>query len=307
MAYNSWYNNDALIATRIIKGIRSIFYFHMYSIFFFGFFLALLFIFYQMWIACVIVIIIFLLIAWARYVEPYYILTRFSHASVWFTGRYVLISDLHLWQHKDDKFLDQVVQKINSLSNIDAVLIAGDFMLDPPKESLSRLYAPLLNISYPVFAVLGNHDIWYPGPPWREQLVTVLQKYRVTVLQNTFTRLANGTVLVWLWDHWWWEDNVDIFDYLHKDDHTIVLVHNPDSILKYPISHTIALTLSWHTHWWQIRIPFLSNYCIPMKSKYYAGFYATAQTLLYVSAGLGEVGLPLRLFNPATIDVICLS
>jgi predicted MPP superfamily phosphohydrolase len=73
-----------------------------------------------------------------------------------------LIADLHLGQNKKQEFLSDIVNKINQIKNIDAVLIAGDFMMEPNKAEISAIYKPLSEIKYPVYAVLGNHDIEKP-------------------------------------------------------------------------------------------------------------------------------------------------
>jgi predicted MPP superfamily phosphohydrolase len=86
-----------------------------------------------------------------------------------------------------------------------------------------------------------------------------------------------------------------------------VLAHNPDSAIALP-SRQVALVLTGHTHGGQIRLPRVYKRVIP--SQY--GFDRGEQLLqtpqgpvrVFTTVGTGEIGLPLRLFNPPTIDVL---
>ena len=65
--------------------------------------------------------------------------------------------------------------------------------------------------------------------------------------------------------------------------------------------------VSGHTHAGQIRIPGLYKYIIPSKYNFDRGFYHLFSSDIFVSPGLGNVVLPLRLFNPPEISVINLK
>lgn len=74
-------------------------------------------------------------------------------------------------------------------------------MMEPDKEDIPTLYAPLREIRYPVFAVLGNHDIEKPGPPRRKELVDTLKANKVTIMNNETYAFPNGTLLVGIGDN----------------------------------------------------------------------------------------------------------
>lgn len=87
---------------------------------------------------------------------------------------------------------------------------------------------------------------------------------------------------------------------------TLVLTHNPDSAIN--LGPEVALVLAGHTHGGQIRIPRLYRHVIPSRYGFDRGeqFLTTprGRVRVYTTVGTGEIGLPMRLFNPPTIDVL---
>ncbi|MBD9467790.1 metallophosphoesterase [Pseudoxanthomonas sp. PXM01] len=246
-----------------------------------------------------------LLFAWARFVEPQRI--RVQETVLAGTGaqaRLVLISDIHLGVYKDSAYLQRLVDRINTLP-ADAVVIAGDFTYEPDGASLARLFAPLAGLHVPVYAVLGNHDQQAPGPDIDTELRAALAQLGVGVIEGDVVRVR-GFRLAGLGDRWAGRDDPAFLAYAPSPMPTLVLTHNPDSAIN--LGPESALVLAGHTHGGQIRIPWLYRHVIP--SRY--GFDRGEQVLttprgrvrVYTTVGTGEIGLPMRLFNPPTIDVL---
>ena len=86
--------------------------------------------------------------------------------------------------------------------------VAEDFtLLKDDKADLEKLFAPLKDIKYPVYATLWNHDTMHPWPDISDNLIKTLKKYNVIFLQNTSIKLKNKDInILWLWDNW---DNAD--------------------------------------------------------------------------------------------------
>ena len=232
-----------------------------------------------------------------------------SRIDVWFEKNIVLISDLHLGVYKSSAYLQRVINKINNLNNIDAILIAGDFTYEPveiDKKSLTELFAPLSQSIYPVYAVLGNHDVQIPWPDLRSDLISALNINDVTFLNNDVVRL-DQTYLIWLWPHLSGEDKIEILQQYSANDDIIVLTHNPDTIIWYTKQDIADITLVWHTHCGQIRferLPALYKRAIPTVGDFDCGIYNDLYTQLYISPWLWEVVLPMRFLNPPTIDIL---
>ena len=90
------------------------------------------------------------------------------------------------------------------------------------------------------------------------------------------------------------------------DEAIILLAHEPDfadQAAKFPID----LQLSGHSHGGQIRVPLLPPLYLPaMARKYVWGTYHVGPRMLYTNAGLGTIGVPMRLNCPPEITLLTL-
>lgn len=250
------------------------------------------------------------LFVWARWVEPQQIVVQDVVMDMWREEDHdiVLIADLHLGIYKWVHYLRRVVEEINDI-DAEIVVIAGDLTYEPTdgsEESLTALFSPLAEIDMPVLAVLGNHDVQVPGPDIRYPLIRALNHNGVTFLHNDIYELWWDKI-VWLGPHLAGEDRVEILDGFGADDNVIVLTHNPDTISKYR-NENADLTIVWHTHCGQIRLPYIQDwirpYTYPVIGDFDCDLTTHDYTQLYITSGLGEVLLPLRFLNPPTVDVL---
>jgi predicted MPP superfamily phosphohydrolase len=92
-----------------------------------------------------------------------------------------------------------------------------------------------------------------------------------------------------------------------RGEPVVLLAHEPDfadEASKFPID----LQLSGHSHGGQVRLPLLPPLYLPeMAKKYVLGTYQVGPLPLYTNAGLGTVGVPLRLNCPPEITLITLN
>jgi predicted MPP superfamily phosphohydrolase len=247
-----------------------------------------------------------LLFAWSRFVEPQRIHVQETVlAGTGGQARLVLISDIHLGVYKDGRYLQRLVDRINTLQ-ADAVVIAGDFTYEPAGKSLQQMFAPLAELHLPTYAVLGNHDQQAPGPDIDAELRSALARHSVSVIEGE-TVTVRGFHLAGLGDRWANKDDPGFLSALPSTSPTLVLTHNPDSAIDLDPARA-ALVLAGHTHGGQIRIPWLYKRVIPSQYGFDRGeqFLRTphGRVRVYTTVGTGEIGLPMRLFNPPTIDVL---
>ena len=255
-------------------------------------------------IAFVFLLSLTLVFIYARFIEPQIILTQITKIQTGFSARVVVISDIHLGVYKNNNFLKRIVKKINALQDIDFVLIPGDFTYYPPAD-LQSLFSPLKEIKYPTYAVLGNHDSEKPGPPIQKALQSALESHGVFFLHNTSLKVKNKDItILGLGDRWAKEDDASQINRFTTKDHLIVLTHNPDTIDEYDDSNIADLTIAGHTHGGQIRIPFLYKKMIKSQFGFDEGLYDTKVGKVFVSAGVGTIGLPMRFLIPPRIDVL---
>ena len=242
-----------------------------------------------------------LVFIYARFIEPQYIRVQHTTIPLWFESNIALIADLHIGKYKKASYVQKLVNTLNTL-DVDMILIAGDLTYYPDEWDLKELFAPLKELQHPTYWVLWNHDVEQPWPPLRTELIEALYYPQIHHINNQAVELG-GFTLVWLWSHWNREDDTSLLDEYSLKDNIIVLAHNPDTMSKY--NNSIAdITLVWHTHGGQIRIPWLYKYVIPTRWDFDRWLTHEAQGTLYITAGVGETGLPMRLFNPPTIDVL---
>lgn len=77
----------------------------------------------------------------------------------------------------------------------------------------------------------------------------------------------------------------------------VLLAHNPDYAEQMPASPRVDLMLCGHTHGGQIRLPLLGALALPIRHRQYAaGLVHGPQCNVYISRGIGMVGIPIR-FN----------
>jgi predicted MPP superfamily phosphohydrolase len=284
-------------------------------------FLAFPFIVWQLWrlrqrwrrrslISPIFWLSVSLLFVWARFIEPQWLLTR--ETTITGTGiqaDVALISDIHLGVYKGNGILMRVVERINALP-VQYVFIAGDFSYEPDPGELDALFAPLYELKAPVYAVLGNHDQRSRGMDIGQPLRDALRRVKVNLIEGSALEMGTqGSGGKWrlagLADHWSGMDDPGFIEQESVTLPTLWLVHNPDSVMRFWPGYA-NLTLSGHTHCGQIRIPWLYRKVIPSRYGFDCGL-ETANTPLgdvrvFISPGLGEIGLPLRLFNPPSVD-----
>ncbi|WP_313398368.1 metallophosphoesterase [Stenotrophomonas sp.] len=245
---------------------------------------------------------------WARFIEPQLILVdRTTLAGTGVDTRVALISDVHLGIYKGRGYLQRVVERINAL-DVDAVVIAGDLTYEPRPDDLHDLFAPLAQLKAPAYVVLGNHDQQPPGRDLDKPLRQALNAHGMQIIEGRLVTDARGVRWAGLGDMWAGHDDPG---FLRQPDvlpgPTVLIAHNPDSAMQLRPGDA-TLVLAGHTHGGQIRIPWLYRKVIP--SSY--GFDRGEQRMLgphgtvrvFTTRGIGEIGLPLRLFNPPTIDVL---
>ncbi len=256
---------------------------------------------------CVLTVI-FTTFVRVRWIEPQQVALRRADLDLGVGKKAALIADLHLWVYKDWTYLQRVVNTINKQPWVDMVFIAGDLTFRPSvnSEDMKELFQPLADLRVPVYMVLGNHDVEKPWPKLRDELVKILEQLGVTFL-------ANDVVDFWSWklvglgDHDGGEDDVFLLNQFHVADTVIVLTHNPDTTLSYA-NYNVDATLVGHTHCGQVRIPWIHDliapYIIPTRGNFDCGLMTTKYTTLLITPWLGEVILPIRWFNPPTIDIV---
>jgi hypothetical protein len=223
-----------------------------------------------------------------------------------------LVSDIHAGAFMLKEEMLDYVKIINDLGS-DLIAVPGDFVngrvdeVFPFAEAFSDLRAP-----FGVYGVLGNHD-YYTGDP--ERIAREVNRAGIRLLRDeNFLIRRNSDILTLAGvDDVGRNDRAPIqldkaLQTAPENETTILLCHRPYYV-RQAASRNISLVLSGHTHGGQIVFGKFGNAMLTpaaFASRYIAGKYAVGKTHMYVSRGIGTVGLPVRLNCPPEITRIIL-
>ena len=187
----------------------------------------------------------------------------------------------------------------------DVVALTGDFVthrsdyIGSCLDALRPLHAPL-----GLFAVLGNHDYAADDLRGGHPITNALTSRGIHVLTNRSERLDNNLRLVGVDDYRFGNPRPDeAFRKAAKGEAVLAMSHNPfvfEAMCAYD-----CVTLVGHTHGGQVNIPGLTSRLVGEKMRYQHGWYKerTGPGRMYVSRGLGVVGVPFRYHSPPEIAV----
>ena len=219
-----------------------------------------------------------------------------------------MIADLHAGPFMDFETLVRYVPVIQS-AKPDMILLPGDFVMnrneevDPVCEVVRRLTAP-----FGVYGCLGNHD-FFADPDF---IARELSNAGVRMLRDEhFIIDPHGEKLALI--------GIDDVRRYHPFDKlfaqavkgldpsvpNILLCHKP-YYLENAASWGVDFMVSGHTHGGQIVLARIFDVVITpaaLISGYIDGLYTHDATRMYVTRGIGTVGIPLRINCPPEVSL----
>jgi len=220
------------------------------------------------------------------------------------------LSDLHAGIHLGEDVMQEIVAQANALRP-DLIVQTGD-MID-----ISRAYIPpyvraFRGLSAPlgVVTVLGNHDR-YTGEG--EVIRGCRDAGQVFVQNGCHVIERNGAVLALLGiddPHNWRADDPQPTDVAAAlaaappapHAFRVLLAHRPGA-WDTAVPRGIPLTLAGHIHGGQVYLPLIGWSPGSLITKYVMGHFQRGNSQLYVSRGIGVVGVPIRVFAPPEIEL----
>ncbi|MBS1495188.1 MAG: metallophosphoesterase [Bacteroidetes bacterium] len=242
--------------------------------------------------------------------------------------RILLISDIHSGPYMNESQMKNYTDILNSY-NADLILIPGDLTNSERTEvyPFTKAFKDL-KAKYGVYATLGNHDYFHDADYVAK---AVLNETPIKLMrnENTILEINNKKLLLMgMEDTRVSGANYDpvIYKYFDKtvtDAKEIMKQNNLsfESIPKILMYHKpyffndfskekIDLTVSGHTHGGQIVFAKLGNFNLSIAaavSSFVEGLYKNENSNMYVSRGIGTVGLPLRLNCRPEITILTLK
>lgn len=258
-------------------------------------------------IKVILIVISLFLFIWAFAVEPKFLnVKEYVIKDKELAGlKFVYAADFHVGK-KDTARLAKTVDLINA-QHADMVLLGGDFVKGHKEKStlpIELIAHELSHIKsdYPVYTVLGNHDMWVGG----DKIQKVLEKNGIKVLRNTndFVTVNNKKIYIA-----GVEDITTGFPDLAKafsgtEQPVILLSHQPDILPK--IESDVNIILAGHTHGGQVVFPLIGPILIPSAygKKFLSGYVEDDDKKMIITKGLGTSILPVRFNCKPEINVV---
>jgi predicted MPP superfamily phosphohydrolase len=158
-----------------------------------------------------------------------------------------------------------------------------------------------------VFVTMGNHDYFGDGEP----LIRLLREGGATVLRNegaTVTRGQASLFVAGVDDTWTRRANVALaLADRAPGAFTLLLAHDP-ALFPAAVREGANLVLSGHTHGGQVALPFFPRLIslARLTHRFCLGVYREGNSALYVNAGLGTTGPPIRLGVAPEVAILTL-
>ncbi len=219
------------------------------------------------------------------------------------------ISDLHNEEFGNNQ--EGLINKVKDI-NPDIVVITGD-LIDSKKYDLNVALDFIKGIKeIPIYFVSGNHESWSNK---YDEIKETLIKENVIVLDNEIDIIKvddQSIEIVGISDsNFQNELNFNFEDILkdlsNDENFQILLSHRPEYFEEY-VKNNYDLVLSGHAHGGQVNIPFIGGLIAPDQGlfpEYDSGLFKEDNTTMYVSRGLGNSVIPIRINNnPEIVNLI---
>lgn len=230
----------------------------------------------------------------------------------------VQISDLHSkgFGTKQKKLLEQIRELTPDL-----IVVTGDIMDSylPFEDPVREFLEGAARIA-PVYYVTGNHE-YRLKQETQNALWEMLQSAGVTVLRDSFVEIRReeaSFLLIGLDDESVPSLSLEqlVKEIGEREDDAakakdaslrILLAHEPQYMKAFSRNH-MDLVFSGHAHGGQFRIPGIGGLVAPGQGilpEYTEGVHIQGDTSLYISRGLGNSVIPLRLNNYP--EIVCVT
>ena len=222
--------------------------------------------------------------------------------------RIVQISDLHNAKFGQDN--KNLLVKISELQP-DMIVITGD-LVDSNHTNIHTsidFVKQAVRIS-DVYYVTGNHEYWLTNQE-RIELLEGIENAGAVVLSNESVDISYGGsefTLIGLEDNSLADDTLNALVKEVSDDQLCVLLaHEPQYYMNYA-NAGVDMVFSGHAHGGQFILPFIGPLVAPDQGfcpQFTSGEHHEKETTMYISRGLGNSIIPVRLFNNP--EIVCVD
>jgi hypothetical protein len=225
--------------------------------------------------------------------------------------RILQISDVHLGVFLSERELARVIDAANELKP-HLVLATGDFISEPgdPLEVCLRQIGRIRSDAG-TFGCNGNHEKYSATEPLAVELGA---KYGIRLLRDErrLLRFGNARMNLAGVDHQSVRERQQYLrgasDLIAPEAFNVLMSHNPD-VFPVAAKQGFDLTVAGHTHGGQISVEILKQGINPARfvTPFIYGKYRLGRAALYVTRGVGTIGLPIRWGAPPEIALLRLT
>ena len=210
--------------------------------------------------------------------------------------RIVHFSDIYYNEYTEKKQIDRMVSKIN-YAKPDIVIYTGDliskeYILSHDEEEYLIDKLSSIDASIEKIAIKGEKDEGTFEGIMNNSGFEVLEENK---LEKIFIKGSYINVINY-------EKNIEENNTYDDEILNIVLTHNPDNIDKILNYYNPDLIFAGHTLNGQVRLPLIGG--LFRNSKYMDPYYEINNTKIFISGGIGNKTLNIRLFNNPSINFI---
>ncbi len=223
--------------------------------------------------------------------------------------RLVQLTDIHMGPFLSRRDLEHAVAMANE-TRAHVALVTGDLITnrgDPLDACLDALAA--LRAEAGIFGCLGNHEQYAGAQDYSE---TEGARRGLRFLRGTAAplRFANATLNLAGVDYQRLREPylVGAEKMLQPGAFNVLLSHNPD-VFPVAARQGFPLTISGHTHGGQVRVEILSADLNMARfyTPYVDGLYRQDAASIFVSRGIGTIGIPARFGAPPEVSLLTLT
>ncbi len=270
------------------------------------------------WISIVIVFIAFCLWQNNSIVVSHFVYYNSRLPADFNNFKIVHISDLH-----NKMFGKEQAKLLNRIENLspDLIIVTGD-LIDRRRFDLDTAECFMrgaVKIA-PTYYVSGNHEAW---SGCYSQIKQRLDDLGVYIMDDTALDLSIGSSTIQLLDladpdfytsNYLEETDISNLEaqleqWSNSEEFKLLLTHRPELFDLY-CEHKIDLIFAGHAHGGQVRLPLIGGLAAPDQGlfpKYTSGSYNKGSSTMYVSRGLGNSIVPIRIFNRPEIVAVTLK
>ena len=219
---------------------------------------------------------------------------------------FALVSDPHL-KNEPSAWASwgKVIQRVNE-ANPDYVFLLGDYTGDVLDDASIEVFRKtftesLSSLSTSPILVLGNHETWNDRQGW----YAALKGSGIDVLENEAMLFKGNRALcvIGVGDSYTGYAEKKSYEKTCMSYPTLTITHDPAAAFDLQGS---GLWFAGHTHCGQITLPMINPIWVPSTAPKQArcGLYKDESKAVFVSSGIGNSILPIRLYAPSQVEVV---